>query len=435
MRQEEHPLLPQDADACRPLRTVEDLQIFLHAKGMFHMDLRLNRMEKALEALGISHLPCPLVHVVGTNGKGSTSAFLHALARSHGKTSALFTSPHFVDVTERLRIEKPDGTSLLTPEEWPALAERALTAEPDLTYFELVTVMAALAVAEKKPDIAIFEAGLGAWHDATTALASPFGIFVCFTPIAMDHAQVLGPHLENIAEDKAHAMRPGVLLAVSAKQEKTVGEKLEAQAQAAHVPLFFPNHGPSVSNQKNWRLKGIFQKENAANALHLWQCLCHTLKWQTNEQLEQNALVSAFIPGRCQFAGPYILDGGHNPHGVSALVNTLQAEGIQPKAIVFACMADKDVEGILQNLGQLAPLPVFLPALRENSRAAKPADLAPMLAAFGFTCHTMPTVESALTQAKNFPSPHRTDHAPVLVCGSLYLLAEFYTLFPLFLKK
>ncbi len=431
--------MPARADAAekwRPLRTLADLQGFLQARGMFHMDLRLTRMEEALQALGITALPCPILHVVGTNGKGSTSAFLHALALAHGKTSALFTSPHFVDVTERLRIESPSGHSLIQAEECPIWAEKALCAVPDLTYFELVTVVAAQAIAEKKPDLAVIEAGLGAWHDATSALFSPQGIFVCFTPIDMDHAATLGPTLEDIAKDKAHAMREGVKVAVSAEQTASVQAILMAQAKAMGVPLLFSAYMPL--DTENWRLKGAFQKENAANALGMWQQLCAVLHWHTTAAEQNFGLQKAFIPGRFQFAGPYILDGGHNPHGVKALLQALQAENVHPKALVFTCMADKDMEGIVQLLGSMAvlpngsgyvpgSLPVYLPVLADNHRAAKPEDLAALLAPLDFVCTPVPDVASALQKA-------RTCGEPVLVCGSLYLLAEFFTLYPQYLR-
>lgn len=434
-RKAEMPAAGDAAEKWRPLRTLADLQGFLQARGMFHMDLRLTRMEEALQALGITALPCPVIHVVGTNGKGSTSAFLHGMALAHGKTSALFTSPHFLDVTERLRIENPSGNSLIQTEELPAWAEKALCAVPDLTYFELVTVVAAQAIAEKKPDIAVIEAGLGAWHDATSALFSPHGIFVCFTPIDMDHAATLGPTLEDIAKDKAYAMRKGVQVAVSAKQVASVQAILLAQAKAMGVPLFFS--GYAQVDTANWRLKGIFQKENAANALCMWQQLCTALHWQTTVVKQNSGMQKAFIPGRFQFAGPYILDGGHNPHGVKALMLAMQAENIRPKALVFTCMADKDMEGMVQLLGSMAALPfvpvslpvylpVYLPVLADNHRAAKPEDLVALLAPLGFLCCPMPSVASALQEA-------RTCGEPVLVCGSLYLLAEFFTLFPQYL--
>ena len=121
-------------------QSYEDVECYLNCLGMFHMDLGLGRMEKAKKELGL-HLTCPVVHVVGTNGKGSTSTFLHSIALAHGFRAGVFTSPHFVTPLERIKM----NDRLLPKAAWPSLATQAVQAVSDLTYFELLTVMSVMA--------------------------------------------------------------------------------------------------------------------------------------------------------------------------------------------------------------------------------------------------------------------------------------------------
>ena len=151
--------LPEGA----PFKSYDDVIRHLDGLGVFHMDMGLGRMERALSALGLDRLSRPTVQVVGTNGKGSTSSFLQALAMAHGLKAGLYTSPHFVAPEERIRV----GHTMLPPARWPGLASRAVQAERGLTYFELLTVMAAEAFELASCDLVIYEAGLGGRYDAT----------------------------------------------------------------------------------------------------------------------------------------------------------------------------------------------------------------------------------------------------------------------------
>ena len=183
--------------------TIDQIWEHLDGLGFFHMDLSLTRMETALSRLGLSRPPFVVAQIVGTNGKGSTSAFLDSLSRAHGCRTGLYTSPHFLSPCERIRI---DGVPL-QEDLWPELATEVYAARPDLTYFEFLTVLAILAFARQGVQLAVMEAGLGGAHDATTALASDL---TCFAPVAMDHAAILGPTLRDIALEKCGAIRPRV---------------------------------------------------------------------------------------------------------------------------------------------------------------------------------------------------------------------------------
>ncbi|NMC50311.1 MAG: bifunctional folylpolyglutamate synthase/dihydrofolate synthase, partial [Desulfovibrio sp.] len=185
------------------------------------MDMGLGRMHRALAALGLTRLPHVCVQVLGTNGKGSTATLLTALCSAHGLGVGLFTSPHFLSVRERIRYYRggmpgypqtpgaPLHDGLLPETDWLDAARECLAATTDfgpsgqLTYFELLTVMAARLFTTRGADVAVYEAGLGGSHDATTALSRGMAVF---TPMGMDHAGVLGPTIGHIARDKAGAI-------------------------------------------------------------------------------------------------------------------------------------------------------------------------------------------------------------------------------------
>lgn len=177
-----------------------DIQKHLDSLGLFHMDMGLSRVRRAMAALGLTRPPFRVVQILGTNGKGSTAAFLASLCTAHGCKTGLYTSPHFVSPEERIRI---DGTPW-PGARWPEPANAVMAAAPDLTYFEFLTVLALLVFAREKAEVAILEAGLGGRYDATTAVDADM---LCFTPMAMDHKDVLGPTLTHIATDKAGAVR------------------------------------------------------------------------------------------------------------------------------------------------------------------------------------------------------------------------------------
>ncbi|MDR2695925.1 MAG: bifunctional folylpolyglutamate synthase/dihydrofolate synthase, partial [Deltaproteobacteria bacterium] len=167
------------------ITSYQDVLAHLDTLGMFHMDLRLERMERGLRALGLLSPPYAVAQVLGTNGKGSTASFLASLGKAHGIKTGLFTSPHLISPRERIRI----NGEMLSEERWVELARRVLPAVPEHTWFECVCLMAVLAFAEEGVGLAVMEAGLGGRSDATSALPANL---TCFTPIGYDHMDVLG---------------------------------------------------------------------------------------------------------------------------------------------------------------------------------------------------------------------------------------------------
>lgn len=455
--------------------TFQEIAAHMDGLGLFHVELGLSRMRRALAALDLERPPFAVVQIIGTNGKGSTAAFLAGLCRVHGCRAGLYTSPHFVSPEERIRV---DGAPV-PGSCWPALANAVMEAQPrgeTLTYFEFLTVLALLLFREARVDVAILEAGLGGLHDATSAVAADL---LCYTPVALDHAAILGPTLAHIARDKAGAMR-GPQPVFSAPQYPVAMRELQAAAAALGAPLRVAAPlGPAWEGRLG--LAGQHQRINAGLALAAWRQIAPLLGKAADDAATQaRALQQAFLPGRLQHVPAssewpeLYLDGAHNPHGMLALLRSLEHRpcpraganaalrtmpdaGTAPPpgralgAVLFSCLADKDwqpaaamLKSALQRQGQsrtgwparrARPAPILVPQLR-NPRAARACEVAAWLNRTGAATATAFTGPDALAQALGAalthcrdgsgPDGHDGHDRPALICGSLYLLAEFY---------
>ncbi|MFP5223086.1 MAG: bifunctional folylpolyglutamate synthase/dihydrofolate synthase [Acidobacteriota bacterium] len=402
---------------------------------MHHMDLGLHRVHSALAALDLARPPFPCAQIVGTNGKGSTSTFLAEVLSASGVRTGLFTSPHFLSPRERILV---DGRQL--PEtEWLRAAEAVLRVSEDLsparrlTYFELVTVMAAWLFREHGCKAAVIEAGLGGAHDATTALAHDLTVY---TPIGLDHERVIGPTLADIARDKAGAMREGVP-AVSARQEPQALDILTGMARRVGAPFFLADDIAGEIGQ-SWPHKpamlGPHQAENLRLALAAHHLLAARCGLARDAAALERAARTAFIPGRLQLiAGKdgqpdFLLDGAHNESGLQSLNAALRDLGIRPHAAIFACLADKDFPAMLPLVRSLSDGPVYVPGLDVQGREMDPGELARLI---GPKAQPVADMAEALRRVAGLEEPGGT----VLICGSLYLLAEAFRLHPEWLDK
>jgi len=441
------------ASSASPFATYDDVQAHLDRLGMFHMDLGLGRMERVLDALSLAAPPFTVAQVVGTNGKGSTSTFLAAIGTAHGLRTGLYTSPHFVTPRERIRI---DG-AMLAADQWPGLANRIMAAGGEaLTYFEFLTALGLLAFSEAGVQLAVLEAGLGGAHDATTAVAADV---VCVTPIGLDHQSVLGATIAAIAADKAGALRPGVP-AVTAPQPADAMDEMRTAADACGAPLHEADDVARLPSKAEMGLAGPHQRTNALLALAAWTTLAGANDWESHEDAMRRGLGEAWIPGRLQWVerpateqhgaeGPaetdetvapnasevpdtsgmpalparLVIDGAHNAHGLAALRAALADQCVRPAVVIFSCLADKDLIAVAEEVRRLAGnAPLLVPTIRDNARAARGEDLAALL---GSAARAVPDMAAALTEATAL-----APQGPVLLCGSLYLLGEFFTLRP-----
>ncbi len=443
---------------------------FLESRGLFRINPSLGRIQDILQDMNLANPPYKIVQIVGTNGKGSTSSFLSALAIEHGLNVGLHTSPHFLSPRERIRINGNICTEALWQK---AFMDIVNAGGKDLSYFECITCIAMKIFTEYPVDLAIMETGLGGTWDATTALRADL---VLFTSIDKDHEDVLGKTIAEIARDKAGAIRPKTG-AISIVQQAHAGNEIANKAAKSDSPVMFvqpqncdaktdsfvktinyPTYPPKLA------LQGVHQQANSALALAGWRYLVHLNKGKTphsiisspelvtepeNKQAEASGLAKAWLAGRLQFipaqslnmAGEQdtflpslILDGAHNPCGLASLGLSLAQQEIAPIAIIFSCLKDKDVEAMTTHLRSFATGPIFVPPIANNERAMNPKSLAKLIGLNAIPADSMKhALELCMESIRNrMPEVlEATDFKhPLLICGSLYLLSEFYSLFP-----
>ncbi|MBU6371116.1 MAG: bifunctional folylpolyglutamate synthase/dihydrofolate synthase [Alphaproteobacteria bacterium] len=400
--------------------------------------LDLSRIEAALAALGHPErrLP-PVLHVAGTNGKGSTCAFARAIAEAAGLRAHVFTSPHLVRPNERVRLA---GTLASDAALIDALDRIAATGRA-VTYFEAITAAAFLLFAETPADVTILEVGLGGRLDATN-VATPAACVI--TPVDYDHMAILGDTIGKIAGEKAGILKPGVP-AVIARQHADAAAVIEARAEAVGAPLL--RAGVDWDAWSEHRrlavqtldrlldlpppsLPGPHQIENAAVAVVAMQTLDARLGGALglDDDACARGVASAVWPARMQRLqrGPLAaqarargielwLDGGHNPHGARAIAQALarfQAQAPRPTWIILGVLDRKDLEGVVAPLAQAAAGIVAIP-VPQSAASRDPRETAAAAARFGVTATTAEDVTAALAQTP--------DGARVLICGSLYL--------------
>ena len=423
-------LLPHDA-ALERLRRLHPILI----------DLSLGRVKRLLGALGHPErrLP-PVIHVAGTNGKGSTVAYLRAIGEAAGLRVHAFTSPHLVRFAERIRV----AGELIGEEALTELLEQVETAnagEP-ITFFEITAAAALKAFADTPADLCVVEVGLGGRYDATNVFEAP--ALSVITPVDHDHHEYLGDTLAQIAGEKAGVLK-AARAAVIGRQPEAALEVIEAQAARLGSPLIvagrdfdaYAQGGRLVFQDERGLLDlpppglfGAHQVDNAGIAVAAIRALDDL---RLDEAAIAAGLVSARWPARMQrlTAGPLAaaarargadlwLDGGHNPHAARALAaaaRSLQARDGRPVALIVGLLARKDAAGVfeaLKGVGQVVTTGFA------SELAANPAVLAETARAAGVHAVACTDVSEAITQvlANNGPAPH------VIICGSLYLAGE-----------
>jgi dihydrofolate synthase/folylpolyglutamate synthase len=400
----------------------------LHPKVI---DLTLDRVWRLLDALGNpqNDLP-PVIHVAGTNGKGSTQAMIRAGLEAAGHKVHAYTSPHLARFHERIRV----AGALISEPDLSALLEECYSANGggDITYFEITTCAALLAFARTKADYTLLEVGLGGRLDATNVVAKP--LMTLITPVSMDHEQYLGDTLAKIAFEKAGIIKTAVPCVV-ARQEPDAMDVIEAVAAKHTAPLLAYGQqwhvGPDrdrMSFQDDTglldlplpNLPGAHQIMNAGAALAVLRHLGF------GEAACEAAVTQAFWPARMQRLtdGPLAtaapraeiwLDGGHNPAAGEALAVHLASLPKRPTYLICGMLNTKDVRGYLRPLSGVADglIAVSIPGETNTLPADRTASVA---TAVGLSATTAKNVQSAVVAASaDIP------HARILICGSLYL--------------
>jgi dihydrofolate synthase/folylpolyglutamate synthase len=425
----EHP----EGRTAAPSLTYEEALRYITGLGRFGIKLGLERMHAILAELGDPQLGKRGVHVAGTNGKGSTSAFLEAILLARGLHVGMMPSPHLSSYTERVRL---DGRSISEADFAAAVTElrprleriRRQLGEP--TEFEILTALALDWLAPRS-DRLVIEVGMGGRLDSTNVL--DLGVAL-ITNVSLDHRQHLGDTVPEIAREKAGIVKRDSVVVTGAEGEALhVVERAAAEAGAADMWRLgrelrlearlcgwkgseIDLDGPGFSYRNlGIRLLGTFQPANAALAV----AAAHALGDASPEAVRQG-LRDARWPGRLERTGERVLlDGAHNPDGLRQLVRSVRGllDGAS-LAVVFGAMADKDVNEMLDELRALGPRGVvFTRASSAALRAAAPDQLA---AVWGGGAEVEPEARRALARAREIAGPEGW----VLVCGSIYLVGE-----------
>ncbi|MFM2112313.1 MAG: hypothetical protein RLZZ271_973 [Pseudomonadota bacterium] len=346
------------------------------------IDMGLERVRCVWQRMNLS-MPCPVITVAGTNGKGSTCAMLEAILREGGYRTAVYGSPHLVRFEERLRLDTGAADAALWVSACAQVEAARLSPDPvSLTYFEFTTLAALAIVCTERPDVAILEVGLGGRLDAVNIIDADCAII---TSIDLDHMALLGNTREQIGWEKAHIMRTGKPAIVSdpVPPQSVIDFAREIGADVWRFGQDFNYSGDK--QQWNWAgrgrryaglaypaLRGANQLVNAAGVLAALDAMRPQLP--VTAQAVRNGLAFVELPGRFQIVPgqpALVLDVAHNPHSVAALAANLDAMGFYPCThAVFGAMADKDLAPMLAKVNPLIDKWYFcdLPTTR-----AKPA--------------------------------------------------------------
>lgn len=415
------------------------------------MKLGLNSVRILSKAFDEPQKKYPAVHIAGTNGKGSTAAMTASIARAAGLRVGLYTSPHLISVTERIRA----GEDEIAEENFARLAtavreagerlvaDQVLPAPP--TFFEQMTMIAFLYFAEREVDLAVLEVGLGGRLDATN-ICEP--VVTAITPVGFDHQQYLGDTLTSIAGEKAGIVKPGVPVII-APQEVEAMKAIVARCQELNAPMietskpFEVEAAAGAENIGRYRfryrtsvgeydarlnLRGRHQITNALVAIHIAEQL-RIAGFDIPSPAIVEGLGKAEWPGRLEMIRvspsqapllpPVLLDGAHNVAGARALRDFLDEHFSDvPITVIFGAMADKAIAEMAE---------IIFPAARQiiltkiaNVRAAEPSAMAEAIASLNQNVVCANNIAEALTEASRVTPPEGL----IVACGSLFLAGE-----------
>ena len=414
----------------------------LHPK---RIDLSLGRIQRMLAALGHpeQRLP-PVIHVAGTNGKGSTVAFARAILEAAGKRAHVYTSPNLVRLNERFRIARTGGGKFVEDDELAdVLSEcEAKNGDAPITVFEIETAAAFLLFTRHPADFLLLEVGLGGRLDATNVMDKPLASVI--TRVSLDHRDFLGDTIESIAAEKAGILKPGVP-AVIASQTRQALAVIERQAARVKAPLSIAGENWTATEERGRlvyqdddglldlpapRLYGRHQFENAGTAIATlrvgglklppaaFEQGMLRVDWPARMQRLSQGRLAPLLPAESELW----LDGGHNADGgraIAAALADLEERVSRPLILIVGMLSTKDAEGFLRNFTGLARRVITVPI--HQDKALPPAALADIARGIGIPALARDDVESALVTIGKLelaPAPR------VLITGSLYLAGE-----------
>ncbi len=381
---------------------------WLYSLQRFGIKLGLENIRRLIDELHVDLAGARVIHVAGTNGKGSVCAMIDSICRAQKYRTGLFTSPHLVTFRERIRVNDEMISEDAVATALTKIRDLVAAWEPHPTFFEITTAIGLQHFAAARIDIAILETGMGGRLDATNAVQSHVAVI---TPIDFDHEKWLGDSLVKIATEKAGIIKLKVPV-VSAPQKKDVEVVLQKRAAKSGGPIEFVTE---PHEQHPIALTGAQQKQNAALAV----AAIRVAKIDIDDSAIARGFSSVDWPARFQRWDEHtIIDGAHNPAAAHTLVETWREMfGDQRATLILAILSDKDLRGICETLSPIADS-VHLPKIR-SERAANPTELAKILSA---NAPSLPysisaSVGHALDQAR--AKPRR-----ILITGSLHFAGE-----------
>ncbi|MGA8849880.1 MAG: folylpolyglutamate synthase/dihydrofolate synthase family protein [Dehalococcoidia bacterium] len=403
----------------------------------------LSHVEELLSRMGDPQLAARTVHIAGTKGKGSVSAMIAQVLSTSGYRTGLYTSPHLLNLRERISI---DG-SLISEAEFAAVmtelqpfieSMKQDTTLSQLTYFEVLTALAFAYFKKKRADFQVLEVGLGGRLDATNVVARP--VVCIITAISLDHTQILGNTLGEIAREKAGIIKPGCWVVVSPQPEEAASVILdicrnkEAKVVQVGKDVTWRKIGDDLHHQSlvvegrtgqhqiSIPLLGDFQLENAAAAVAALEILASAGFAISTADIAEG-LAQVKWPGRFQILQQHptvLVDGAHNVASMKRLVSNINAYFAHKRIfLVFGTSGDKDIPGIINELVSLSPQ-VIVTRASHSSRAASLPTLAAEFTKRGIEPETKETVAQALSRALSLAG--KTDI--ICVTGSLFVVAE-----------
>jgi dihydrofolate synthase/folylpolyglutamate synthase len=437
----------------------EDAERHLRSLELFGMRFGLDRMRRMMTVLGSPERSFETIHVVGTNGKTSTTRMIAAILERHGLRTGSYVSPHLVSYSERVQIGERDiethaFAGAIAQAAWAAeRVNRTLAPDDHVTQFELLTAAAFWELARRGAQVVVVEAGLGGRYDATNVIESKLAVL---TNVGLEHTRWLGPTLTDIATEKLAVLGEDSVLAVGADLQPEVLDVARAVVEQRHARLLIAGETPA---ELTVGARGSFQRANFALARLAAETYlgevggarvqgvrgveetdgirepCEAEPGRTGaagtgiqvrEEAVRAAALCTSVPGRLQAVArdPLILvDGAHNPAAIAAVVESLpELLGSRPLALVFGVLEDKDAAGMLAALLPLCERAWF--TAPPSQRALPPATLLSLARQLGFeqaACEARPA--TAIASARSWARVRSRD-AAVLACGSVYLVGD-----------
>ena len=425
--------------------TAETILARLPALHPKRIDLSLGRIERLLADLGHPETRLPTtIHVAGTNGKGSTVAFMRAMLEASGRRVHVYTSPHLVRFNERIRLGKPGGGRIIDDEALADVLDRCerVNAGQSISLFEITTAAAFLAFAEHPADVLLLEVGLGGRFDATNVIVPALSVI---TPVSMDHPEFLGDTVEKIAFEKAGILKRGVPAVLAAQSDAALGV-LTRQAERLRAPYKVggqdfatrEENGRLIFEDENGlldlpvpRLAGRHQHLNAGTAIAALRSLAFTTApaaieagvlgatWPARLQRLSRGLIADLSPGDAEIW----LDGGHNAEGGRVLAEAMgerEDRSSRPLVLICGMLTTKDTPAFLAPFRELTQELLAVPVAGDHAgRSAE--ETAAVSNALGMPAAACSSVADALgyLSARPWLVPPR-----ILITGSLYLAGD-----------